>query len=429
MRETLSCATADLRAVTTGLEPGTLTGTHALSLLRTVSELERLVVAARVVLARRVADSGVAAQMGKRTDESLVASATGNGVGDATRTLELGKNLENLSATREAFLTGKLSPAAAEAVAAAASRDPAAEARLLKAAAEKDLKDLRSFCRTVRPPGETDEERHRRERKARFVRFHNSDCGRRMVAQGPTVEMTRLEKLLEAGAERFFREACAEGRRDSSSAYLADALLALAEERSPAGAATGATADPRPFDLADTGSSRAPDPEARAETGPEPDHGAVPPRPRRSAPPPKALVIVRVDAAALRRGYALDCEVAEIPGAGPVPISAIREILPEALIRSIVTDGVDIKTVVHHRRTVNAHLRTALLWRDGGCVECGSTRLLQTDHHVEFTDGGPTSLDNLRLMCKPDHRRKTAEEAKARLRRSRSETPRAGPTR
>ena len=50
-------------------------------------------------------------------------------------------------------------------------------------------------------------------------------------------------------------------------------------------------------------------------------------------------MIVRVDAAALMRGHPVDGEVVEIAGVGPVPVSAVRELLPEALVAVVVTKG------------------------------------------------------------------------------------------
>jgi hypothetical protein len=48
---------------------------------------------------------------------------------------------------------------------------------------------------------------------------------------------------------------------------------------------------------------------------------------------------------------------------------------------------------------------TALLARDRGCRLCGATRHLHAHHIVPHARGGPTSLDNLVLLCGTDHRR------------------------
>lgn len=58
-------------------------------------------------------------------------------------------------------------------------------------------------------------------------------------------------------------------------------------------------------------------------------------------------------------------------------------------------------------RLVPPAIRTALIVRDGGCAYPGCDRGPQwTDaHHVRhWSDGGPTSLDNLVLLCRQHHR-------------------------
>jgi HNH endonuclease len=58
-------------------------------------------------------------------------------------------------------------------------------------------------------------------------------------------------------------------------------------------------------------------------------------------------------------------------------------------------------------RVVSPGLRRALAVRDGGCAAVGCDRPpAWTDaHHVEhWLHGGPTSLDNLVLLCRVHHR-------------------------
>ncbi|MGA2209920.1 MAG: HNH endonuclease signature motif containing protein, partial [Acidimicrobiales bacterium] len=60
-------------------------------------------------------------------------------------------------------------------------------------------------------------------------------------------------------------------------------------------------------------------------------------------------------------------------------------------------------------RSIPAHLKTALQFRDRCCVVpgCGRTFGLEYDHIVEFAKGGPTTLDNLCRLCRPHHGLKT----------------------
>ena len=66
-------------------------------------------------------------------------------------------------------------------------------------------------------------------------------------------------------------------------------------------------------------------------------------------------------------------------------------------------------SVAHAGRTINAHLRTALEWRDPACVVPGCT----VDHHLEIdhirplAEHGRTTLDNLASLCRHHHARTT----------------------
>jgi hypothetical protein len=57
------------------------------------------------------------------------------------------------------------------------------------------------------------------------------------------------------------------------------------------------------------------------------------------------------------------------------------------------------------QRTVAPWLVRQLRHRDQGCVfpGCGRTRWVQAHHRVHHADGGPTTLDNLELLCLAHH--------------------------
>jgi Domain of unknown function (DUF222)/HNH endonuclease len=74
---------------------------------------------------------------------------------------------------------------------------------------------------------------------------------------------------------------------------------------------------------------------------------------------------------------------------------------------SVVTEVDRSRMTVGTRRTVPPSLRRALELRDGGCTwpGCGRPPEWCDGHHVEhWADGGATSLDNLRLLCRYHHR-------------------------
>ena len=83
---------------------------------------------------------------------------------------------------------------------------------------------------------------------------------------------------------------------------------------------------------------------------------------------PKALVHVLVDHSALTRGSVEEGERCEIRGVGPVSAATARALASDAILRALVTDGTDIKTVSHPGRSISANQRTALVARDAKCV-------------------------------------------------------------
>jgi hypothetical protein len=116
-------------------------------------------------------------------------------------------------------------------------------------------------------------------------------------------------------------------------------------------------------------------------------------------------VVLRVDAAALRRGETEADEVCEIPGVGPVPLATANRMLGDAFVKIVVRDGVDVTGVCHVGRSVPAHLVSALAERDPTCVvpRCDATDRLENHHRVAVIDSGPTELGNLVRICKWHH--------------------------
>jgi hypothetical protein len=115
---------------------------------------------------------------------------------------------------------------------------------------------------------------------------------------------------------------------------------------------------------------------------------------------------LRADLAALRRGHTEAGEVCEIPGVGPVPVAVARELMGEAFVKRVITDGVDVTTVCHLGRAIPAHLRSALEERDPVCVVpgCDVAHGLEIDHRiVPFAEGGPAALWNLARLCHQHH--------------------------
>jgi hypothetical protein len=95
-----------------------------------------------------------------------------------------------------------------------------------------------------------------------------------------------------------------------------------------------------------------------------------------------------------------------------MPVTTAREVLGDALLRIVIKDGLDIRTVVHAKRTINEVLQTALLALDWKCSTptCPNVRRLERDHIEAVCLGGWTALSQLDLKCCTCHRDKTRDD-------------------
>jgi hypothetical protein len=99
---------------------------------------------------------------------------------------------------------------------------------------------------------------------------------------------------------------------------------------------------------------------------------------------------------------------AEIDGNGPINAASARRIACDSTVLRVVlgakSQPLDIGRTT---RTIPNHIRRALIIRDRGCAFPGCNRRPRQchAHHVQhWADGGPTSLDNLVLLCGQHHR-------------------------
>ena len=123
---------------------------------------------------------------------------------------------------------------------------------------------------------------------------------------------------------------------------------------------------------------------------------------------PRYLALVRVDAEALARGAVDDDEICEIAGLGPIPVSVARELLGDAILKVVITKGVDVMNVTHLGRSATAAQRIALLWSKPKCAnEACSSRFVQLDHREPWAQTKHTKLGELDPLCPHDHDLKT----------------------
>ena len=82
----------------------------------------------------------------------------------------------------------------------------------------------------------------------------------------------------------------------------------------------------------------------------------------------------------------------------------------DALVKVVITDGVDVATVCNLGRSIPAAVLTALIERDPTCVVpgCDATGHLEVDHwQTDFARGGQTRWANLARLCGWHHSLKT----------------------
>ena len=316
--------------------------------------------------AAKVASTEVWRGEGARTAEEWLAGRTGTTPQAARHELDTARRLERLPATAAAVQQGRLSPDQAAAIADAASVDPSAEGGLLSSAGRGSLRDLKDRCARTKANADPDPEATVARIRARRTKRCWTDAegvGHLHLSGLPAV-IARMDNAISHRADRIFRDARKEGRREPPEAYAFDAAEQLLTRRGD-GADVPAGAD--------------------------------------------AKIIVRVDHGALQRGHAIDGEVCEIAGRGPIDVGTVREWLEDAFVAALATDGVDVTKVVHLGRRFTALQRTVLQWQDPVCARrgCNNRLGLEYDHFEDWADTRTTRTGSAKRFCRACHRLKT----------------------
>jgi hypothetical protein len=81
----------------------------------------------------------------------------------------------------------------------------------------------------------------------------------------------------------------------------------------------------------------------------------------------------------------------------------------DAILKVLLTKGVDVAAVAHGGKTIPTHLRSALEVRDPTCIVpgCNVRRGLQIDHRNTFGRTRVTKLEDLARLCGFHHHLKT----------------------
>jgi len=417
----MSAAKNLIGALVADLDPDTLLGADAASLYAEISGAERLLVAAKTLLAPRIAASGHWESEGHRSPASLLADLEGVSAGQARRTLATGQRLSELPSVERALRQGRLSGAKAAEITDAATLDPRAETTLLAGSEDESLQATKERCQRFKATSSRHDPLASAQRIHATRAFHHwtgadgAFCFRGQDT--PERGVALLARLVPvANRLRRARRAAATEATDSptdpptdapigpptepETALRADALFYLVT-----GGATHTTGTTNT-----TGTTPTTHTTPTTPTTPSVEPGLASADDLVDHPAP-VTVIVRVDRDALVRGHAEPGELCELDGQGPISVPLARALATDSFLSVLFTEAGDIRAVSHLGRTINQKLRTALCFRDRVCVVpgCAMPYGLEIDHVKELEFGGPTELANLALLCTHHHRLKTYE--------------------
>ena len=349
----------ELEALASGVEPREFTSRDAAHLTATAAKVERLGAACKVLFARRAVDgNGWRNGNDAIVPEQWFARLSGCSESEARRELRMSEKLEGLPATEKKLRDGSLSLDQAALVTRGASADPGAEARLLRTADKREYRTLAIDTERVVAAATDEAEAHARAHRERSIRTWTRGLATDGSFSGPTEEVNVLLRALEPRAKKAFEAARKAGTPESRDAYLFDALIALAGHKGS---------------------------EEKADL---------------------PVGRVRVDLQSLLDGKTHPGEVCEIPGVGPVPVAHARKVLSHGLLELVITDGVDVQTVVSTTRHVPKALKIAIEERDPICNVRGCDRTDHLErHHLEggFAEHQLTTYELLGNACPHHH--------------------------
>jgi len=216
----------ELRVAVAELDPDAVPLCEASELWAEFDATERLAASAKTLLARKVEEASSWKRAGYRSVAEQLAGMAGTSVAAAKKDLDTSKKVRKLPKTADAMRKGKLSPAKAEAIAAAASVAPAAEDDLLAGAEKAPLGDLRERCLKAKAM-DVDKARERIDRD-RCARVHKDGEGAwNLYARGPIDLGAEFMAAWQPLIDAEFKLAKAERREEPVVAYAFDALMKL----------------------------------------------------------------------------------------------------------------------------------------------------------------------------------------------------------
>ena len=122
-----------------------------------------------------------------------------------------------------------------------------------------------------------------------------------------------------------------------------------------------------------------------------------------AGPRPQLIIRASLDTLAGLSG----APAGELEGGGTVPAATVQRYACDSAISRLIGRGELEHELSHATRTIAPSTRRALEARDQHCVFSGCDRRpswCDGHHLIWWTQGGPTTLANLGLLCRPHHR-------------------------
>jgi hypothetical protein len=360
----LDCIADELRTVVRDLDPASLLPRDAARLTEVAAEVERLGAAAKVLLARRAVDgSGWRGSTDAIVPEQWFSRISGCTETEAGRALKMTERLSDLPATEKMLREGGLSLTQAAICAQGAAADPTAEQSLLRIAEKGEMRHLRATKERIVTAATDEAEGRRRAKKTRSFNTWTEGFSTHGSFQGPTEEVAVLLAALKPIGQEVLSAARKAKEYETHDAHRFDALVELGRRALHFGR------------------------DAQQKTSAQP------------------VTRIRVGLGRLLGTEAsLGEELCEIPGVGPVPVAHAREVLPHGLLELVITDGVDVQTVVSTTRHIPNALKIALEERDQRCRVEGCDRTHLEGHHIiDFAAEQLTTYQRIGGVCDLHH--------------------------
>lgn len=99
-------------------------------------------------------------------------------------------------------------------------------------------------------------------------------------------------------------------------------------------------------------------------------------------------------------------DLSALPWVGPVSRATTEQLTCDGTVTTMIVDGETVPLAMgRDRRLFPAHLRKAIIVRDGGtCIKCGAPASWTQVHHItHWCQGGETCVDNGCLVCMSCH--------------------------